>query len=161
MTDTNHIDRILSPWLYENGATPAPHPSAPAAPHETRLQSAGSSGGGTVSLTPETLYASARSLDRIRGEDACSQGIDSLTYRGPLTTWAPEPGTIWNNRLLVTKTSALCGNEAVVWAAWADRLDAERRADIVEHKHRVDEEIRQNGCVVNAQADVTVPAPSG
>ncbi len=93
--------------------------------------------------------------------DACSQGIDSLTYRGPLTTWAPEPGTIWNNRLLVTKTSALCGNEAVVWAAWADRLDAERRADIVEHKHRVDEEIRQNGCVVNAQADVTVPAPSG
>lgn len=68
MTDTNHIDRILSPWLYENGATPAPHPSAPAAPHETRLQSAGSSGGGTVSLTPETLYASARSLDRIRGE---------------------------------------------------------------------------------------------
>lgn len=93
--------------------------------------------------------------------DTCSRGIDSVTYRGPLTALAPKPGTIWNNRVLVTKTSGMCGSEAVVWAGWADSLDAESSADVLAHKHRVDEEVRRNGCVVNEQEDVMLPAASG
>lgn len=68
MTDANDIDRILSPWLYENGTTPPPRPAATVTPYETRLQSTGPSDGGTVSLTPETMYASAGRLAQIRTE---------------------------------------------------------------------------------------------
>lgn len=63
MTDVNDLDRILSPWLYENGGAPTP---TPAASYETRLQSTGGSGTGTVTLTPATMYAGASALAAIR-----------------------------------------------------------------------------------------------
>lgn len=56
-SDTS-IDRILSPWLYENGATPP----------ETRLQSTADGGSGSVRLTVGTVRASATILGVLRAE---------------------------------------------------------------------------------------------
>lgn len=63
MADDNSIDRILSPWAYENGS-PAPPPA-----FETRLLSTNDNGsGGSVHLTPEALNASAGRLDGLRAD---------------------------------------------------------------------------------------------
>ncbi len=64
MTNSHDIDRILSPWLYENGATPPPVQGS----YETRLQSTSAGGPGAITLTPATMYASSQRLDTLRTE---------------------------------------------------------------------------------------------
>lgn len=76
MTNSHDIDRVLSPWLYENDAPPPPPPAAGGrdgrdageAPYETRLQSAGAGDSGTITLTPATMYASSQRLSALRTE---------------------------------------------------------------------------------------------
>ncbi|MYW00898.1 hypothetical protein [Streptomyces sp. SID3343] len=71
MADRENIDRVLSPWLYENAAaSPVVAEGQAQPPLETRLQSTidPGGGGGTVRLDAATLYASASRLDGLRGE---------------------------------------------------------------------------------------------
>lgn len=72
MAHGEDMDRILSPWLYEDGASPpqaspaGPRPPA-SATDETRLLSTGS-GAGSMTLTPQTMYACSGRLSALRGE---------------------------------------------------------------------------------------------
>lgn len=61
MSADNHIDRALSPWLYESADPPSAEPA------ETRLLSAAAAPG-AIQLTPETLLSAAARLEGLRGE---------------------------------------------------------------------------------------------
>ncbi|GAA4989874.1 hypothetical protein GCM10023205_71360 [Yinghuangia aomiensis] len=61
MSEDNHIDRALSPWLYEGNDPPSAEPA------ETRLLSAAAPSG-AVQLTPEALLSAATRLEGLRGE---------------------------------------------------------------------------------------------
>lgn len=90
--------------------------------------------------------------------EACSTpnpaSIESITYRGPFAGLVPELGTIWNDRLLVTKSIGVCGGEEVVWTGWVKTLGGDTGAAIAAHKNHVNDDTQRNNCQIREQSDV-------